>query len=264
MISREKLKNISKGTSLHLYQQEKDYLIKLFLFNYFRRYDDAVFKGGTCLRYIYGTDRFSEDIDLNLTISPKVFKDQVEKVLEEFGRLGIESGFIKEEIFDEAYTCEIWFYGPLYKGSNQTQNKFRLDAGRRGGILAEPKWRLIGSEYPETKDKFLVQVMDEDELFIEKIITMLTRSKGRDLYDVWYFLMNDMVPDPVLFEKKLTTLKKEGVLKEEFNWDSYPSKEEYQRDLKRLVTVLIPYSQVITEVKGTVEDLRKEISGDLG
>ena len=260
MMSREQLKNISKGTSLHLYQQEKDYLIKLFLFNYFRRYDNAVFKGGTCLRYLFGTDRFSEDIDLNLRTSPNTFRKEVQKVLDEFERLGIESGFINEEVFEDAYTSEIWFYGPLYDGSNQTQNKFRLDAGRRGGILKEPRWRLIASEYPETKDKFLVQVMDEDELFVEKIITMLTRSKGRDLYDVWYFLMNEMVPDPDLFERKLTTLKEEGVLKEEFKWDSYPSEKEYQRDLKRLVSVLVPYSQVIEEVKDEVEDLRKEIS----
>jgi len=263
VISREKLREISKKTSLHLYQQEKDYLIKLFLFNYFRKYDNAVFKGGTCLRYLYGTERFSEDIDLNLRIDPEQFKKEVEKVLEEFESIGIENGFIKEEVFEEAYTCEIWFYGPLYQGTNQTQNKFRLDAGERGGALLEPKWRLIDSEYPETRKKFLIQAMDEDELLVEKIITLLTRSKGRDLYDVWYLLMSDMTISAELFEKKLRKLLEEYGLQNKFSWDSYPSKEEYTEDMERLVPQLVPYSQVKKEVKDGLEDLKEKVSLDI-
>lgn len=263
MISRDSLTEINKSSHLHLYQQEKDYLIKLFLYNYFRKFDSAVFKGGTCLRYLYGTDRFSEDIDLNLNISPKEFKKEVRKILKEFDKIGIESGYIKEEIFEESYTSEIWFYGPLYQGTNQTRNKFRIDAGKRGGILLEPKWRLIESEYPETKKKFLVQVMDEDELLVEKIITMLTRSKGRDLYDIWYFIMNDKTPDPDLFERKLNNFINENVLKDEFSWESYPSEDEYNRDMEKLVPRVIPYTQVKKEVKKQIDNLKEKTSLEL-
>ncbi len=260
MISRGSLTEINKGSHLHLYQQEKDYLIKLFLYNYFRKYDSAVFKGGTCLRYILGTDRFSEDIDLNLDIEPEEFKKEVRKILNEFNKVGIENGFIKEEVFEEAYTCEIWFYGPLYQDTNQTRNKFRIDAGERGGILLEPEWRLIESEYPETKEKFLVQVMDEDELLVEKIITMLTRSKGRDLYDIWYFILNDKVPDPKLFEEKFIMLMDGEGIKNEFSWNSYPSKEQYDRDMEKLVPQVIPYRQVKNKVEKHIKRLREKTS----
>ncbi|MBS3056381.1 MAG: hypothetical protein J4473_03025 [Candidatus Aenigmarchaeota archaeon] len=37
--------------------------------------------------------------------------------------LGIWNNFIKEDIFDDAYTCEIGFYGPLYTGTERTRNK---------------------------------------------------------------------------------------------------------------------------------------------
>lgn len=260
MISRDSLTKINKSSHLHLYQQEKDYLIKLFLYNYFRKFDSAVFKGGTCLRYLYGTDRFSEDIDLNLSISPEEFKKEIRKILKEFDKIGIDYGFIKEEIFEGAYTSEIWFYGPLYQGTNHTRNKFRIDARERGGTLLKPKWRLIDSEYPETKRKFLVQVMDEDELFVEKIITMLTRSKGRDLYDIWYFLMNDKTPDPNLFERKLNNFINENVLKNEFSWESYPSEDEYNRDMEKLVPRVIPYTQVKKEVKKQIDNLKEKTS----
>ena len=70
MISRETLQKLCRNTGLHLYQQEKDYLIKLFLFYYYRRFEDAIFKGGTALRYLFDTERFSEDIDFNILSFP--------------------------------------------------------------------------------------------------------------------------------------------------------------------------------------------------
>jgi len=260
MISREKLRDINKNSFLHLYQQEKDYLIKIFLFHYFRKYDSAVFKGGTCIRYLHETDRFSEDIDFNLTIQPDKFKKEVENTMEGFENIGIEYGFIKEEIFEDAYTADIWFYGPLHETTNQTRNKFRIDAGRRGGTLLEPEWTFIRSEYPETKEKFLVQTMNNEELLVEKVITMLTRSKGKDLYDVWYLLKSNPAIDADLFEDKYQVLVNEDFLKDEFSWESYPQKEEYIRDMEKLAPNIVPYEQVKREVEDHIDELQREVS----
>jgi predicted nucleotidyltransferase component of viral defense system len=243
MISRAGLSDIAKRTGLTLYQQEKDYLIKLFLYNYFKRYASAVFKGGTCLRYLYGTERFSEDIDFNITIPPSRFATEVKKVLDEVNLVGIKNGFIKKERFKEAFTCEIWFYGPLYKGTNQTQNKFRIDAGKRGGIIKEPRWELISSEYPETREHFLIQTMDEQELLAEKLKTLFERGKGRDLYDVWFLIKKDVKINLDLFHKKGG---------EKPNLKKIPSEKEYERDMKKLSNRMIPY----TQIKG---DLRRVI-----
>ncbi len=221
MISRAGLTDIANRTGLTLYQQEKDYLIKLFLYNYFRRYDSAVFKGGTCLRYLFGTERFSEDIDFNIIVSPSEFATQVNRILKEVKLVGIKSGFIKKEQFKDAYTCEIRFYGPLYKGTNQTQNKFRIDAGKRGGVIKEPRWELISSEYPETREHFLIQTMDEQELLAEKLKTLFERGKGRDLYDVWFLTKIGVKINLDLYYKK-------GGKKP--NLSKIPSKKEYERN----------------------------------
>jgi predicted nucleotidyltransferase component of viral defense system len=240
MISRETLKDLCRRSGFHLYQQEKDYLIKLFLYNYFRRYDGAVFKGGTCLRYLYGTGRFSEDIDFNITIGPSGFREQVGSTLREIEAVGIDNGFLKEELFRDAYTCEIWFHGPLHRGTEQTRNKLRIDAGKRGGMLRAPRWELIPSEYPETREQFLVQTMDEEELLAEKVRTMLDRRKGRDMYDVWFLLKKNVRFDPKLMGRK-------GGRR--FDASLLPSKREYERDMKKLITRTIPYEQVKKELK---------------
>ncbi len=116
MISRAQLASINRFGGMNLYQQEKDYALKLFLFNYFRRFRRAVFKGGTCIKYLFGTERFSEDLDFNLLMPPSDFGGEVRTTLKEMKLAGMMSGFIKEEVFDDAYTCEIWFHGPLYDG----------------------------------------------------------------------------------------------------------------------------------------------------
>ena len=239
MISRETLQKLCRNTGLHLYQQEKDYLIKLFLFYYYRRFEDAIFKGGTALRYLFDTERFSEDIDFNINISPRNFEKQVKAVLFEIELTGINNGYIKKELFDDAYTSEIWFNGPLYRGTKITRNKFRIDAGARGGLVKQPKWDLIRSSYPETKSQFLVKAMDERELLVEKIISMFNRKKGRDLYDVWYLLKSGLVIDNDLLKQK----EPKGLVLNKF-----PTKKEYERDMNRLTNRVIPYEQVLSDV----------------
>lgn len=246
MISREQLVSIGKTTGLHLYQQEKDYLLKLFLFTYYRLFDSAVFKGGTCLRYVFGLNRFSEDLDFNLLISPKKFDLQVDRVVKEFRLFGIQTYFIKKELFKDAYTCTIGFQGPLFKGTEQTRNKIRIDAGRRTGTILTPEWKLISSEYPETRERFLVYVMNEQELLSEKICSLQKRHKGRDLYDVWFLLNTGVSIDASLLFKKVKTKTFSPV---------FPSQREYIRDLEKLTTRVISYMQVKKEVLKGLKNL---------
>lgn len=245
MISLEQLQGLARKSGLTVYQQEKDYFLKLFLYAYFKRYQDAIFKGGTCIRYLFSVDRFSEDLDFNLKTSPENFKTQVRKAIKELESIGIESYFIKDEQFDDAYTCEIGFNGPLYKGTPQTRNKIRIDAGKRIGTIKEPEWRMVSSEYPETREQFLVLAMDEEEMLAEKIMALMSRRKGRDLYDVWFLLEKG-----VRFDKEL--LNEKGVPKVEF--ESFPSDVEYDRDMRRLTSRVIPYTQVIRDIKKGLGD----------
>ncbi|MBC7107306.1 MAG: nucleotidyl transferase AbiEii/AbiGii toxin family protein [Methanomassiliicoccales archaeon] len=241
MISTEQLREAARKNGLTIYQQEKDYFLKLFLFYYYRRYDDVVFKGGTCMRYLFGLDRFSEDLDFNLLILPDVFKKEVRATMRVLlSTVGIESYFIKEEEFENAYTCEIGFNGPLYKGTPLTRNKIRIDAGKKTGVLKKPEWRMIISEYPETREHFLVLAMNEEEMMAEKIIALNERKKGRDLYDVWFLINKGVkVDEDLLREKNISTQKLEISI----------SEEEYERDMKRLMKKFVPYSQVLCDVK---------------
>ncbi|MFH0861138.1 MAG: nucleotidyl transferase AbiEii/AbiGii toxin family protein [Candidatus Altiarchaeota archaeon] len=251
MITKEELEKITRTGNLNLYQQEKDYLLKTFLYNYYKRFDNAIFKGGTCIKYLYGLDRFSEDLDFNLKNTPKKFKKEVEETLKEIGRLGITNNFKKEETFEDAYTCEINFQGPL-SVEGKTRNKFRIDAGKRTGTIRKPKWGLIRSEYPETPQNFLILTMEEQEMLAEKMITLVERNKGRDIYDTWFLLKKGVKIDQKLIEKKSQTKDTLKRIEE----GKFPAKQEYERDMKRLTTRVIPYDQMIQEIR---ENINKSI-----
>lgn len=244
MISVQQLRAISRKTGLNLYQQEKDYCLKMFLYSYYKVFQEAVFKGGTCLRYLYGIERFSEDLDFNLATDPIAFKGQVHKVLRELGLVGMECNLVREETFEDAFACEIAFKGPLHRELSQSLNKIRLDAGIRTGTLREPAWRLIASEYPETRERFMALAMREEEMLVEKVVALMERRKGRDLYDVW-FLLNQGVP----LDKDLYAQKSRAA----FRADGLLSKEEYERDMRRLAKRFVPYEQALREV---VESLK--------
>jgi len=247
MITKKELIEITKKSELNLYQQEKEYLLKLFLYIYYRKFEDAVFKGGTAIRFAKNLNRFSEDLDFNIAISPKEFQRQVELVSKEIEKIGIKNSFLKKELFEESFSCEIIFQGPLYNGTNQTRNKFRIDAGTRIGTLNKPVWKVIESEYPETKERFAVKMMDIKEILCEKVISMFQRNKGRDIYDAWFLLNAGAELDKNLLKKKL----KKGKL----NKKDFTTEIEYSRDLKYLVPRIIPYSQVKKEVLSHIEDV---------
>jgi predicted nucleotidyltransferase component of viral defense system len=239
MITRAQLASLGRRTGMNLYQQEKDYALKLFLFNYFRRFKGAVFKGGTCIKYLFGTERFSEDLDFNLLTTPSEFGTEVRRTLKELESVGMTYGFIREEVFDDAYTCEIWFHGPLYDGKVQNRNRFRIDAGKRTGLEMEPRWLLIGSEYPETRERFLICAMDASEILVEKVLALRERRKGRDLYDIWFLLQGGISIDKQLYRKKSGNAAGRGMV----------SRAEYERDMKKLARNPPEYGQLKREVE---------------
>jgi len=249
MISREGLAEISRGTDLHLYQQEKDYLLKLFLYFYYRRFDSAAFKGGTCLKYLLGLNRFSEDLDFE-TRAPVKFRKEADGVLEDIRSVGIEAAYLKREKFRKSYTCQISFHGPLYTGSKRTRNKFTIDAGRRTKMIEKPEWNFIESEYPETGRKFLVYSMNPKEILAEKVAAMLERNKGRDLYDVWFMLKNGYEIDGKILAKKYG---------KKIRPEKITGKSDYERDLKRLTHMMVPYEQVAGEVRKKLNALKNNI-----
>ncbi|MDD4250786.1 MAG: nucleotidyl transferase AbiEii/AbiGii toxin family protein [Candidatus ainarchaeum sp.] len=80
---------------------------------------------------------------------------------------------------------------------------------------------------------FEVIVLSKKEILLEKIRTILTREKARDLYDFYYLTQTEIVTKKEI-QEKLDTINKKFDLKE---LDQAINRKErlYETEIKRLV-----------------------------
>jgi predicted nucleotidyltransferase component of viral defense system len=155
----------------------------------------AAFQGGTCLRIIYGMERFSEDLDFAVIKQDKNFnlEKYVEVVCGELRQYGFEfeqnvkkspdktvkKGFIKDSTIVKMLIFKHFRAG---KDTRNISIKIEVDTNPPGGAELEVKYL----DYPYA---FEILSYNMPSLFAGKSHALLCREyvKGRDWYDfAWY------------------------------------------------------------------------------
>jgi predicted nucleotidyltransferase component of viral defense system len=239
MISIEELSKVKEKRRTSLFYEEKEYFQYIFL-NAISKYSkNFIFKGGTCLRICFGTERASEDLDFNSNLKSEDFKKTVDICLKDFNFLNIYYKVYDIKEFKGNIRFEIRFKGPLFIGKNSSSNTLKLDFNR--AEVRNTTVKVVQKLFSDVP-LFSLVVMDEGEILAEKIRALINRKEPKDLYDIW-MLFNKGVK----IDKKFLLIK----LKEEKSSLSklkLPSKEEYEVNLKNLVSILPSYDQVKDEV----------------
>jgi len=168
------------------------------------------FLGGTCLRIIHNTQRFSEDLDFdNFDLSKEDFKEVTNII-----QAGLEyQGFEVEmrHVFKGAFHCYIRFPGLLYQtglsGHKEAKILINLDT--------EPQHFDFESQmaFLNKFDVFTeIRTTPIDILLSQKItaITGRKRPKGRDFYDV-IFLTSKTKPNYDFLKKRFNITDSESL-----------------------------------------------------
>jgi hypothetical protein len=166
-------------------------------------FDHSAFYGGTALRVIYGTDRYSEDLDFSLlTPTPgftlEGYGEALEREISSYGfnvtferrikagDTAIESAFLKANTIRELVhiaASEELLHG-LHPGA-QLKIKLEVDIDPPGGFATETRYLLDPIPFP-------VRTYTLPDLFAGKLHAVLcrrwrSRVKGRDWYDMVWF-----------------------------------------------------------------------------
>ncbi len=248
MISIQELNEIKEKRKTNLYYAEKEYLQYIFLNSISRYTDNFILKGGTCLRICYGLERSSEDLDFSTNLSILKIKEIIKKCLKDFDLLNIKYKIYSEKEFEGNLRIEIRFEGPLFTGKQSSTNTLKIDFNKR---KVKNKIVKVVQKLFSDVPLFTLVVLDEEEILAEKIRSLINRTESRDLYDIWMLLNKDVKIDRKLLLEKL---KEE---KSRLSKLRFPSKEEYERDLKNLVNNLPSYEQVKKEVIDSLKILSK-------
>ena len=182
----------------------KEYLqYKILDIIYSTKYGEKlVFLGGTALRIVHNSIRFSEDIDFdNRGLNQSDFR-KISKIVQE--QLELEGYSVEiKTVFKGAYRCYIKFPELLYK--------HELSGYKKEKILIQLDTEPQKYEYNPSKfliNKFgifrFISITPVSLLLSQKICTCIERKreKGRDFFDVVY-LMAKTEPDYKYLKQRL-------------------------------------------------------------
>lgn len=187
MINRETLTRVATTGQTTEINVAREYCQHLFLRAFYQAKESerVMFKGGTALKIVYGSPRFSEDLDFS---GFGVTSPQIEDwILETVGE--IEMNAIGVEIQESKLTsggylailgCRLYDY-PI-----QIQVEISLrqqnDVQGQGTLIA-----------PDYLPAYTLTLLPQTRLVEEKITAMLTRSKPRDFFDLYFLLRKGLI-----------------------------------------------------------------------
>ena len=245
-MNREELRKYIGITGYSLGQVEKDYFQHMILGALSRKFSQTlVFKGGTALQKLGIIPRFSEDLDFTLKKELKIQKlrETIANIIQNYNYFVDLDNFIDDE---RTIGFRIKIQGLLYRNRRGICT-VRIEASKREQVILEPDKKEFAPPYTDILP-YIMSVMQNNEILAEKVRTIYTRHKARDLYDIYKVLKIGTKFDIKLVNKKLEYYDLEFDVKSfinkckklEPNWDS---------ELKTLLDRVVPYPEVMRAIK---------------
>lgn len=161
-----------------------------------------VFIGGTCLRMVYGIDRFSENLDFDCKdLSLEEFVQMTDSLIDYLRGNGLKAEVRdKENSRLTAFRRNIYFPGLLFElnltGHREERFLMKIEAQDQG-VPYSPETALVN----RNGFLFTISVPSKGVLLSMKLSALLARAKGRDFYDT-LFLWQQTEPDYNFLSKR--------------------------------------------------------------
>jgi len=187
MISEEAIKNFATKYQTTEENIRREYFQHLFLSYFYAQpeTDKIYFKGGTALRLIFRSPRFSEDLDFSSGIkNVKKIEQAVAATLAQIEKEGIGVSIIEAKETTGGYLALAHF--KANGGFIPIQLEISFREGKKAGEL-----KTITNDFIPA---YTVVGLMETELIGEKIQALLNRKKPRDFYDLYFILRDNRLP----------------------------------------------------------------------
>ena len=254
MIDAASLNNLARAAAIDRYTILREYVQVLFLDNLYqaRTSRKIIFKGGTALKILFGSPRFSEDLDFSTKLARstivRLVNQTVTNLQTEAPGISVKNiksiaGWSQKISFPTDFTPM-----PL---------TIKLDFSAREPALTTYQ-NTITTTLPVFSSS-LITALTPEEILAEKIRAITSRNKGRDIFDLWFLLKKSNRLD-----KKLITAKFR-LYHEKFSFPNLLEKIKQfnQKQLNQDITKFLPlnHRQVIPSLKKlTVEALQTNVA----
>ena len=212
MITKEQVQELTKKFSIDWYSVIREYFQIIFLSCLYKDKvsHEVFFKGGTAIRLLLNSFRFSEDLDFTTNLDSEDLEKLVSKTVKKINLIAQNVTFKRLKSIDKTFTGTLSFQSEEYK----YPLNIHVDFSYREKPLTQ-KESVLETIFPVSPYPLVVH-MSWEEIFAEKIRALMTRAKGRDLFDIWYLLSKGIAIDMKMVSKKMELynkqIKKEDII----------------------------------------------------
>src|SRR3989339_188606 len=209
--------NIDAETSRNALKEELQFYVLNFIYHH-PEYNKWIMYGGSALRIIHGLDRMSVDLDFEVshTVTEK-FLEELKKEVEGYfiNTYGADSDFLTIKItIGRGLTLKFYVGKELSLGNPSNQVHVKIDLNH----FVAPK--TVTERRPINRDQlsFVIITYNMASLMASKIAAIFLRGtrgvgkaiyeeKGRDIYDLIWYMGKKIVPDLDYLKAKKVDVK---------------------------------------------------------
>lgn len=183
MLNLETLKEFTNKSQTNIKNIVREYIQHLFLSSLYKSPDSEklLFKGGTSLRIIYNSPRFSEDLDFSgyNIHRHKIIDDLFIGAISTMEKMGIDINF------NEAKPTTGGYLGIISYQLHDISENMKFEVSLRSVKPLSYQTTTIVNDYSPA---YVLAHLPAEEIVKEKIKAFLFRKKPRDYYDLYFLL----------------------------------------------------------------------------
>jgi len=244
MIEKKQVQQLAQAWQTTADNVIREYFQQLFLSRLYQEKGSGrlLFKGGTALRIIWQSPRFSEDLDFTgVHIAIKDIEAIMAGTLAKMEMEGIQTGIAESKKTSGGYLAIFRFETSEYKSQIQAEVSLRNGKKRTGTATLVQSDLVVPYTLIHLKQEVLVA---------EKIQACLTRGKARDFYDLYFILRSRLAFKEAFIQDRQLKAKILRAVK--------LRKLDFKRELK----LFLPVNQHAV-IKGFPDTLVKEMERNL-
>ena len=250
MLDRNFLQNLAVKSETSFQNIIREYIQHLFLRSFYtkRGCENFLFKGGTALRIVFGSPRFSEDLDFTGVGRSRDYERVLEKTLLDLSNEGIKIDLTESKPTSGGHLANMIVN--LFEEKVEIQNQISF----RENDPLHPPSREADSEASERNGEnivvttslapsYSIYLLGRAILVSEKIKALIERAKPRDFFDLYFILRK---------EELRKVLKVEGIQREKIlNRIESQKRGHLERELKELLPK--SFWQVISDLPAALK-----------
>ena len=206
MIAGDSLRALATKIQTTELNVRREYFQHLFLSYFYQQPStgQVYFKGGTALRMLYNSPRFSEDLDFSSSVRDiHALEEAVLETLTDIARENVDTDISEARTTTGGYLAIVTFRTEHPLVAIQLEISLR-EGEKRGAAVT------IASDFLPA---YTVIALEKEQLIDEKIRALLSRKKARDFYDLYFILRANLLPPhkKSVLPQVLQTLGKTGI-----------------------------------------------------